>query len=118
VARLEAVLRRTSPEPDQSVIAVTGLEMDLAAHTVRRDGEMVHLTPTEFELLRMFVRNRGRLLTHRMVLTEVWGPEYADDVTVLRGQIANLRRKLAPARSAGRHYIRTEPGIGYRFDPK
>jgi two-component system, OmpR family, KDP operon response regulator KdpE len=118
VARLEAVLRRTAPEPDQSVFAAHGLEVDLAAHVVRRDGEVVHLTPTEFELLRMFVRNRGRLLTHRTLLTEVWGPEYADDVTVLRGQIANLRRKLEPREGMRRHYVRTEPGIGYRFDPK
>jgi two-component system KDP operon response regulator KdpE len=118
VARLEAVLRRTSPEPDESVITVHGLEVDLAAHLVRRDGEIVHLTPTEFDLLRMFVRNRGRLLTHRMLLSEVWGPEYADDVTVLRGQIANLRRKLEPPTGARRHYVRTEPGIGYRFDPR
>ena len=118
VARLEAVLRRTSPEPDASVVNVAGLEVDLADHVVRREGEEVHLTPTEFQLLRQFVRNRGRLLTHRMLLTEVWGPEYADDVTVLRGQIANLRRKIEPPAGARRHYIRTEPGIGYRFDPK
>jgi two-component system KDP operon response regulator KdpE len=117
VARLEAVLRRTSPEPEQSVIDVGGLEVDLVAHRVRRDGEEVHLTPTEFELLRTFVSNRGRLLTHRGLLTDVWGPEYADDITVLRGQIANLRRKLEPEGTARRHYIRTEPGIGYRFDP-
>ena len=118
VARAEAVLRRTSPEPDQSIVATNGLEIDLAAHVVRRDGEEVHLTPTELELLRILVRNRGRLLTHRMLLTEVWGPEYADDVTVLRGQIANLRRKLEPREGARRHYLRTEPGIGYRFDPR
>ena len=117
VARLEAVLRRTSPEPQQSVVAVDGLEVDLAGHRVRRDGEEVHLTPTEFELLRVFMRNQGRLLTHGALLSEVWGPEYADDLTVLRGQIANLRRKLEPAGVTRRHYIRTEPGIGYRFDP-
>ena len=118
VARLEAVLRRTSPGPEESVLELAGLSVDLADHVVRRDGAQVHLTPTEFELLRMFVRNRGRLLTHRALLVEVWGPEYADDVTVLRGQIANLRRKIEPADRARRHYIRTEPGIGYRFDPK
>jgi two-component system, OmpR family, KDP operon response regulator KdpE len=118
VARLEAVLRRTSPEPESSVVAVAGLEVDVAGHAVRRDGEEVHLTPTEFELLRMFVRNPGRLITHRALLIEVWGPEYADDVTVLRGQIANLRRKIEPPHGARRHYIRTESGIGYRFDPK
>jgi two-component system KDP operon response regulator KdpE len=117
VARLEAVLRRVSPEPQQSMVTIAGLEIDLAAHAVRRDGEEIHLTPTEFELLRVFVRNRGRLLTHRALLTEVWGLEYADDVTVLRGQIANLRRKIEPGSGARRHYVRTEPGIGYRFEP-
>ena len=96
VARLQAVLRRSSPEPEQSVIELHGLEIDFRRSHVRRDGEEIHLTPTEFELLRALVRNRGRLLTHRALLTEVWGPEYADDITVLRGQIANLRRKLEP----------------------
>jgi two-component system, OmpR family, KDP operon response regulator KdpE len=118
VARLEAVLRRTSPEPEASVVEVAGLEVDLADRSVRRDGEEIHLTPTEFELLRLFVRNRGRLMTHRTLLTEVWGLEYADDVTFLRGQMANLRRKIEPPGNTRRHYIRTEPGIGYRFDPR
>jgi two-component system KDP operon response regulator KdpE len=118
VARLEAVLRRISPEPEASVVEVAGLEVDLADHSVRRDGEEIHLTPTEFELLRLFVRNRGRLMTHRTLLTEVWGLEYADEITVLRGQMANLRRKIEPSGGTRRHYIRTEPGIGYRFDPR
>jgi two-component system KDP operon response regulator KdpE len=118
VARLQAVLRRASPEPEESVVAAAGLEVDLAAHVVRRDGEDIRLTRTEFELLRVLVRNRGRLMTHRALLTEVWGPEYADDVTVLRGQIANLRRKIEPPQGPRRHYIRTESGVGYRFDPK
>jgi two-component system KDP operon response regulator KdpE len=118
VARLEAVLRRSVPGSDGSRIEIAGLQVDLADHTVRRDGEEIHLTPTEFELLSMFVRGRGRLLTHRALLIEVWGPEYADDVTVLRGQIANLRRKIEPAGRARRHYIRTEPGVGYRFNPR
>jgi two-component system KDP operon response regulator KdpE len=118
VARLEAVLRRVAPEPEERVVAAAGLEVDLAAHVVRRDGEEIHLTRTEFGLLRVLVRNRGRLMTHRDLLVDVWGPEYADEVTVLRGQIANLRRKLEPAGGQRRHYIRTEPGVGYRFDPK
>ena len=80
-------------------------------HAVRVDGDEVHLTPIEFSLLRALALNRGRLLTHRALLIEVWGPEYADDVQVLRVHIANLRRKLGD-RSA---YIRTEPGVGYRF---
>jgi two-component system KDP operon response regulator KdpE len=118
VARLEAVLRRSAPGGEGSRIEVAGLQVDLAEHTVRRDGEEIHLTPTEFELLSKFVRERGRLLTHRALLTEVWGPEYGDDVTVLRGQIANLRRKIEPPGSERRHYIRTEPGVGYRFNPR
>ena len=118
VARLEAVLRRVAPEPEGRLVSAAGLEVDLAAHTVRRDGEEIHLTRTEFELLRVLVRNRGRLMTHRSLLLDVWGPEYADDVTVLRGQIANLRRKIEPPEGPRRHYIRTEPGVGYRFDPK
>jgi two-component system KDP operon response regulator KdpE len=118
VARLEAVLRRVAPEPEERVVAAAGLEVDLAAHVVRRDGEEIHLTRTEFGLLRVLVRNRGRLLTHRDLLVDVWGPEYADDVTVLRGKIANLRRKIEPTEGPRRLYIRTESGVGYRFDPK
>ena len=64
---------------------------------MRRDGEPVHLTPTEFELLRALAQNRGRLMTHRSLLVEVWGVEYEDDVQVLRAHVANLRRKIEPA---------------------
>ena len=76
-------------------------------------GEPVHLTPTEFDLLRTLARNRGRLMTHRMLLTEVWGPEYAEDTQVLRVHVANLRRKIEP--TDGPCYIRTDAGVGYRF---
>ena len=93
-----------------------GLEVDLAARTVRRDGEAVHLTPIEFDLLRMLVRNRGRLLTHRALLQEVWGQAYADDVPTLRTSIARLRRKIEPEGDGGPRFIRTDPGVGYRFD--
>ena len=117
VARLEAVLRRVSPTPEGGVIEAAGLEVDFVARTVRRDGEAIHLTPTEFSLLRVLVLNRGRLMTHRALLTEVWGPAYSEDVTVLRGQVANLRRKLDPPGALRRHHVRTEPGVGYRFEP-
>ena len=113
VARLEAVLRRAKPEAVEPLIEAEGLEVDLAARAVRRDGEPVHLTPTEFELLRVLARNRGRLMTHRALLVEVWGVEYEDDFQVLRAHIANLRRKIEPA--DGPRYIRTDPGVGYRF---
>ena len=113
VARLEANLRRIAPDPEEPLIRVDGLEVDLARRTVLVDGEEVHLTPTEFDLLRLLVRNRGRLMTHRDLLLSVWGPGYGDDTQVLRAHIANLRRKIEP--SAGRRYIRTDPGVGYRF---
>jgi two-component system KDP operon response regulator KdpE len=118
IARLGAVLRRASPEPEESVLKADGLEIDLAAHVVRREGEEIHLTRTEFELLRVLVCNRGRLLTHRTLLSEVWGPGYADDSQVLRTHIARLRRKIEPPGYSCRHYVRTEPGVGFRFDPK
>jgi two-component system KDP operon response regulator KdpE len=114
VARLEATLRRAAPDEAEPVIRADGLEVDLAAHRVRRDGEEVHLTPIEFDLLRALARNPGRLLTHRSLLEQVWGPAYRDDTQVLRAHIANLRRKIEPAEGSP-HHIRTEPGVGYRF---
>ena len=116
VARLQAALRRVGDGPDEPAIVADGLEIDLAARAVRRDGAEVHLTPIEFRLLETLARNRGRLMTHRTLLVEVWGPEYADDITVLRGHIANLRRKIEPGEgSGGPKYVRTDPGVGYRF---
>jgi two-component system, OmpR family, KDP operon response regulator KdpE len=116
VARLQAALRRAAPEPDDPVLRAGGLELDLAAHRVALEGAEVHLTPTEFELLGTLMRNRGRLLTHRALLTEVWGPAYADDVLTLRTHVANLRRKIEPDPAAPR-LVQTEPGVGYRFAP-
>jgi two-component system KDP operon response regulator KdpE len=116
VARLQAILRRATPRDEEPVIAAAGLQVDLAARVVRRRGEEVHLTPIEFDLLRVLVRNRGRLLTHRALLQEVWGQAYADDVPTLRTNIARLRRKLERDDDRGRSYIRTDPGVGYRFD--
>ncbi len=113
VARLAAALRRSGEGPDEPAIDVDGLHVDVAARVVRRDGAEVHLTPIEFDLLRTLLRNRGRLMTHRSLLVEVWGLQYADDTQVLRSHIANLRRKIEP-QGRGR-YIRTDPGVGYRF---
>jgi two-component system KDP operon response regulator KdpE len=109
VARLGAALRRADRPAEEPTISADGLEVDLAARVVRVAGDEVHLTPIEFDLLRVLARNRGRLLTHRALLVEVWGPEYADDTAVLRTHIANLRRKIGP------ELIRTDPGVGYRF---
>jgi two-component system KDP operon response regulator KdpE len=114
VARLQANLRRAGDGPGEPAIVADGLEIDLAARAVRRDGTEVHLTPIEFGLLRALARQRGRLMTHRSLLVEVWGPAYADETQVLRTHIANLRRKIEPPGEAPR-YIRTDPGVGYRF---
>jgi two-component system KDP operon response regulator KdpE len=113
VARLHAVMRRAGGNADEPVLEVDDLVIDFAARTVLRAGEEVHLTPTEYGLLRVLARNRGRLMTHRMLLTEVWGPQAAHDTQVLRTHIANLRRKIEPP-GLPRH-VRTESGIGYRF---
>ena len=116
-ARGGAAALRPASAPTSRAIAVDGLEIDLAARVVRRDGEAIHLTPIEYDLLRTLARNRGRLMTHLAVLlTEVWGPAYADDVRTLRTHIANLRRKIEPADAAGApRYIQTDPGVGYRL---
>ncbi len=118
VARLETVLRRVPRDPEEGVITADGVEIDLVGHVVRRDGEEIHLTRTEFELLRVLGRNRGRLMTHRALLSEVWGPGYVDDTRVLRTHIARRRRKIEPAGAICRHYVRTEAGVGFRFDPR
>jgi two-component system KDP operon response regulator KdpE len=114
VARLQAALRRAGGGPDEPAIRVDGLEVDLSARTVRVEGSEVHLTPIEFDLLRTLARNRGRLMTHRSLLVEVWGPQYGSDTQILRTHIANLRRKIEPA-GEGPRYIRTDPGVGYRL---
>jgi two-component system, OmpR family, KDP operon response regulator KdpE len=114
VARLQAALRRGGRSEGEPRIAVGELEIDLSARTVKRAGESVHLTPIEFDLMRALARNRGRLMTHRALLTEVWGPEYVDDVQTLRTHIARLRAKVEPAGEVPR-YVVTDPGIGYRF---
>jgi two-component system, OmpR family, KDP operon response regulator KdpE len=113
IARLQANLRRTEPDHQESLIASGELTVDLAARTVELEGQEVHLTPTEFDLLRLLVRNRGRLMTHRDLLLAVWGEGYTDDTQVLRAHIANLRKKIETP--GGRKYIRTDPGVGYRF---
>jgi two-component system, OmpR family, KDP operon response regulator KdpE len=114
VARLNAVLRRAGGKRDEARIGVEGLEVDLAAHSVAVSGKPIHLTPTEFELLRTLIGNRGRLMTHSVLLREVWGPAYEDDTPLLRAHVANLRRKIEPEPSNPR-YIKTDPGVGYRF---
>jgi two-component system, OmpR family, KDP operon response regulator KdpE len=114
IARLRAALRRTGTAAAEPVLRADGLELDLPAHRVIVNGGEVHLTPIEFDLLRALMLGRGRLLTHRTLLREVWGPTYEDDTQVLRVHIANLRRKIEPERGSPSHIL-TDPGIGYRF---
>jgi len=114
MARLHAALRRAQSAPDEPVVRAGDIELDLAAHRVRRAGADVHLTPIEFRLLRALMTRPGRLLTHAALLTEVWGAAYTEDVATLRTHVANLRRKVEPDDPARRH-IRTDAGVGYRF---
>ncbi len=114
VARVHAALRRAGRDSSEPRVEAGSLVVDLARHAVWIDDEEIHLTPTEFALLRVLVINRGLLLTHRQLLTEVWGIEYADATPVLRTHIANLRHKLQGAEQQ-RRLIRTDSGIGYRF---
>jgi two-component system KDP operon response regulator KdpE len=113
VARLRAALRRAPGGGGEPIADLDGLRVDLASHLVSRDGDEIHLTPTEFKLLVTLVRNRGRLLTHRALLTEVWGPAWAQDTATLRTHVANLRRKIEV--EDGDRLIRTDPGVGYRI---
>jgi two-component system, OmpR family, KDP operon response regulator KdpE len=113
VARLNAAIRRAPGGVEEPVVELDGLRIDLSGRSVQRDGEDVHLTPTEFGLLRTMVRNRGRLMTHRALLTEVWGSAWSEDTATLRTHVANLRRKIEP--EDGPRLIRTDPGVGYRI---
>jgi two-component system, OmpR family, KDP operon response regulator KdpE len=113
LARMRAVLRRRGDDGDP-VVRVGELEIDLADRSVRRGGEEIHLTPIEFDLLAQLARHPGRLVTHRQLLQEVWGPGYEDETQYLRVHFAHIRSKLEPDPS-NPIYVITEPGIGYRL---
>ncbi len=137
LARIRARARATnSAESDAATIAIGDLVVDLAAKTIQRAGgpggpggdgagagdpgdgaaASVRLTPTEWRLLELFLRNPGRLLTREMLLSDVWGPYHRNDAGYLRLYVAQLRRKLEPVPSEPRHFL-NEPGLGYRFEP-
>jgi DNA-binding response OmpR family regulator len=117
LARLRAAVRRASSASaeDEPVVVTDEFTVDLAAKKASRGGTDVRLTPTEWMLLEVLVRNRGRLVTHRQLLHEVWGPAYNTETNYLRVYFAQLRRKLERDPSRPRHLV-TEPGIGYRFE--
>jgi two-component system KDP operon response regulator KdpE len=118
IARLRAAVRRAAPADGEDaavVVAAGSLAVDLARKKVSRDGMDVRLTPTEWHVLEVLVRNRGRLVEQRRLLQEVWGPAYGRETNYLRVYIAQLRHKLEADPSRPRHLI-TEPGMGYRFE--
>lgn len=115
LARLRAAERRAAPAAEEAVVEAGSFTIDLAARKARRDGQEVRLTPTEWHLVEVLVRHRGKLVTQRQLLQEVWGPQYGLETNYLRVYMAQVRRKLEPLPSSPRHFI-TEPGVGYRFE--
>jgi len=113
LARLRAVLRRTVPS-GEPVITIGELVVDLQKRLVTIAGRQVRLTPHQFDLLRVFALNEGKLLTHRMLLQEVWGPGYGSEANLLQVNVSQLRRKIEPER-AHPQYLLTEAGAGYRL---
>ena len=117
LARVRAALRRAAaPAGEPPTVRFGDVEVDLARREVSRDGERVHLTPREYRLLAELARHPGRVLTHRALLSAVWGPEYGSETHYLRVYMANLRRKLEEDPARPRHLI-TETGVGYRLRP-
>jgi two-component system KDP operon response regulator KdpE len=117
LARLRAATRRGAPGPgEEPVVTTAAFSVDLAAKRVHRNGDEVHLTPTEWSLLEALVRHPGRLISQRQLLQTVWGPQYERETNYLRVYLAQLRRKLEVDPSRPQHLI-TEPGMGYRFEP-
>jgi two-component system KDP operon response regulator KdpE len=113
LARLRAALRRGAPSRDP-VVDLDGLVIDLEKRAVTRDGALVQLTPTEFDLLALLARNEGKLLTHPAILRAVWGPAYRAESHYLHVYVSQLRRKIEPDPTRPR-YLLTEPGAGYRL---
>ena len=114
----QAVLRRVSVEPNsnpQAEIRVGDLYINLATRVVKVAGEEIHLTPTEYDLLRLLATHPGKVLTHRTILVEVWGGEYSEMSHYVRVFINQLRKKLGENPSRNIRYILNEPGVGYRF---
>ncbi|THV33562.1 response regulator [Glycomyces buryatensis] len=117
LARVRAVARRGGGEPEKPITELGDAVIDLAARQVRRAGEQVRLTPTEWQLLEILLRNPGKLVSQRELLHRVWGPSYDRETNYLRQYMAQLRRKLEADPSRPVHLL-TEPGMGYRFRPE
>jgi len=118
LARLRAAERRAAPSGEELAEVVTAaFTVDLVAKRVTSPGGPVHLTPTEWHLVEILVRNAGKLVSQRQLLHEVWGPRYEDETNYLRVYMAQIRRKLEPEPAVPRYFI-TESGMGYRFEPE
>jgi two-component system, OmpR family, KDP operon response regulator KdpE len=117
LARIRAALRRAVPINDQPAITTAAFTIDLNAKRVTTANGEARLTPTEWQLLEILVCNPGKLITHQHLLQEVWGPKAESQSSYLRVHIGNLRRKIEPNPAQPR-YLRTEPGLGYRFLPQ
>jgi two-component system KDP operon response regulator KdpE len=115
LARVRAALRRSAPATEEAVIVTDAFTIDLAAKRVTNGDAEVRLTPTEWHLVEILVRNAGKLVTQGALLREVWGPEYGTETNYLRVYMAHIRRKLEPDPATPRYFI-TEPGMGYRFE--
>lgn len=114
LARLRVAQRHAAPDQKESVFRSGKLEVDLASRSVRLDGKEVRLTATEYSLLRLFVQHAGKVLTHRQILREVWGPNYEEQTHYLRVYLKHLREKLERDPAHPELFL-TEPGVGYRF---
>jgi two-component system KDP operon response regulator KdpE len=114
LARLRVARRHAQPAADPPVVVLGDVQIDFARRIVTRKGVPVKMTPTEYALLRLLVHHAGRVLTHRQILKEVWGPQYVDETHYLRVYFAQLRQKLEE-NPALPHLIVTEPGVGYRL---
>ena len=115
LARLRAALRRIAPAPESALVDTADFTVDLAAKKVTGPDGEVRLTPTEWGLVEVLVRNAGKLVSQRQLLQDVWGPQYGEETNYLRVHMAHIRRKLEPDPSRPRYFI-TEPGMGYRFE--
>ncbi|HLX87544.1 MAG TPA: response regulator [Acidimicrobiales bacterium] len=116
LARVRAALRRNAAADGDPLVETDDFTIDLAATRVTRHGEPVHLTPKEWEVVALLVRNAGRLVSHQQLLQEVWGPQYATETEYLRVLMGRVRRKLEADHAHPTHFL-TEPGLGYRFEP-
>jgi two-component system, OmpR family, KDP operon response regulator KdpE len=117
LARIRVALRHAAGQRSEPVLEFGDLRIDLARRIVMRGGQEIHLTPTEYNLLRELAVNAGKVLTHQMLLTRVWGPASAEVSHSLRVYVNQLRRKIEPDPARPR-YVVTEPGVGYRFRPE